>query len=183
MAERKKTMVCTSSSSLRVATAPAQTGEMLLARTTAALRSHDARHFRCARDPDRGVRPACAGSCLDVCRRGGVRLAGRNWNRRDGGHCFEISATGPASDLLTQSADYAAFESHSPIEREHAGFFPEALLFRSASVSGDDRSRSHLKERPLERAMAEPGYLVGVCGRFVFAQRVAVPKALKRRIR
>ncbi len=161
---------------------PAQTGEMLLAKTTPVFLLMMVVMF-----------VALITGVLVF----GLPVRGEIWMFAVAGACAALAGIGigvmvatvsksqqqaQLADVLSQSADYAAFGSDFP-DREHAGVFPEALVLRPASVSGNDRSRRHLERRPVERAVAESGYLVGVCCRSVFDQRLAVPKAVKRRTR
>ena len=156
---------------------PAQTGEMLLAKTTPVFVLMMVVMFIALGTGVLVFDLPLRGAIVDVCSRRRVRCAGRNWNRRDGGDCFEIPATGPVTDVLRQPADHAAVGCNFT-NREHAGVLSEALVSGPTPLLSNHRAGCDIERRAVERTVAEPCHFVGVRGRSVLDQRLAVPEAV-----
>src|SRR5215831_12190970 len=107
---------------------PAQTGEMLLAKTSPVFVLMMIVLFLAL-----GVGVLVFGlpvrwRFVVVYRCGRVCSPGRDWNRCDGGNRFEITAAGAAADILRKPADYAAIRCDLSA-RKHARVLSKTLLY------------------------------------------------------
>jgi len=109
----------------------------------------------------------------------GLCGAGGDRYRRDAGNRFEIAAAGAVTDLLRESPNYPAF-GLSVADREHAGFLSETLVSGPIALSGHDHSRCDIEGRTMERIVAQFGRPGDLCNYPVCYQRMALPKAVRR---
>ena len=114
-----------------------------------------------------------------VYRRRGMRGACGNRHWRYDRDCFEVTAAGAIVDFLCESSLHAPLRSNFA-DRQHARFLSETLVSGPLTLSGHDHPRSDIKERAIERALAEPRCAGGVRHRIVLHQRMALPETVSR---
>ena len=108
----------------------------------------------------------------------GLCGAGGDRYRRDAGNRFEIAAAGAVANVLRDPHNAAL--GINLADREHAGFLSETLVSGPIALSGHDHSRCDIEGRTMERTVAQFGRPGDLCNHPVRYQRMALTKAVRR---
>jgi len=156
---------------------PAQTGEMLLAKTSPVL---VLMMVVMAASLIVGILVfgvPVRGSLWLFVIAGVLRSPRGDWHRGHDRNLFEIAAAGAIVDVLRQPADYFAFGSDLTAG-EHARFSSEAFLHRPVALLSEDNPGGHPEGCSVECIVAQSSRLVRFCNHSVLCECVALPETV-----